>query len=125
MNKRTPETLVARLRRRKLRITSYAIVTIVLAVFAASWGYLAIRFTSMLIMGPTSEGIEANTVVLTFMGPLMASAAACCFAACLAHSIGFGFTLAALITELTSYTKNQLLVEMWDRIKELQSKTNK
>jgi hypothetical protein len=125
MNKRTPEALVAHLRRRKFRITFYAIVAVVLAVFAAAWGYLSIDFTTMLFMGPTSEGIEDKTVVITFMGPLMASAAASCFAACLAHSIGFGFALAALITELTSYTKNQLLVEMWDRIKELQSKNNK
>lgn len=38
--------------------------------------------------------------------------------------LALDFSTPSLI-ELTSYTKNQLLVEMWDRIKELQSKNNK
>ncbi len=125
MNKRTPEVLVAHLRRRKFRIIFYAIAAIFLALLAVACGYFAIQFTTSLIVSPASEDIEAEIRMLTIGGPLMASAAASCFAVCLAHSIGFGFALAALITELTSYTKNQLLVEMWDRIKELQSKTNK
>ncbi len=125
MNKRTPEALVAHLRRRKFRIIFYAIAAIVLAVFAAAYGYFAIQFTTSLIVSPACEDIEAEIRMLTIGGPMMASAAASCFTLCVAHCIGFGFAFAALIIELTSYTKNQLLVEMWDRIKVLQSKNNK
>jgi len=125
MNKRTPEALVAQLRRRKLRITLYAIFAIVSAAFAVVWGYLAVQFTTVLIVNPKYEDIEAEIIMITILGPLMASASACCFTLCITKCILLGCAIAALIIELTSYTKNQLLVEMWDRIKVLQTKTNK
>lgn len=125
MNKRTPEALVAQLRRRKFRITFYAIIAVVFAVFAVVWGYLAVRFATMLIVNPESKDIEAETIMLSVMGPLMALGAASCFTLCLTQCILLGSAIASLINELTSYTKDQLLVEMWDRIKEIQSKIDK
>jgi MFS family permease len=125
MRKRTPEALVAHLRRRKLRITFYVIFAIVFAVFAVVWGYLAVQFTTRLIINPETENIETEKIMLTVIGPFMALGAASCFALCLTLCILLGSAVAALIIELTSYTKDDLLVEMWDRIKEIQSKINK
>ena len=125
MNKRTPEALIANLRRRKFRIIFYAIATIFLAIFTAAYFYLADKATSKLIITPETENIQAEKAFLAVGGPFMASTAANCYTKCLACAMGLGFALAALIIELTSYTKNQLLVEMWDRIKEIQSKIDK
>ncbi len=122
MWKKTAEELIAHLRRRKLRITFYGIYTIVNAVFTVAWGYLAIRSGTNLIVDPSSADIEGETTMLTVMGPLTALIAASCFAMCLAHIIGLGFVFAMLIIELTSCTKDQLLVEMWDRIKTLEER---
>jgi hypothetical protein len=125
INKRTPEALIAHLRRRKYRIIFYTIATVICAATAIAYGYLTGRFEDMLIVNPEAENIEAETATLTIIGPFMAAKAASCYAKCLAYAIGFGFSLSALIIELTSYTKNQLLVEMWDRIQELESKIDK
>jgi hypothetical protein len=125
MNKRTPETLVAHLRRRKLRITLYAIAAVALAILAVAHGYLAYKFGAMLIINPETENIEAEITILNIIGPLMAACTSSCYALCLAFCIGLGFAIGALIGELTSYTKDQLLVEMWDRIIKIQNKIDK
>jgi hypothetical protein len=125
MNKRTPEALIANLRRRKLRITLYTIAAVVLAILTVAYGYLAYEATGKLIINPETENVETEKVFLDICGPLMATVAASCFTFCLAHTIGLGFAIAALIAELTAYTNDQLLVEMWDRINEIRNKIDK
>jgi hypothetical protein len=125
MNKRTPEALIANLSRRKLRIIFYVITTILLAFFTATYFYLADKATSKLIITPETENIEAEKAFLAISGPLMAETAANCYTKCLFCAAGLGVAIGALIIELTTYTKDQLLVEMWDRIQEIQGKINK
>lgn len=125
MDKRTPEAFIANLRRRKLRITFYVIFIILSAALAAIWGYFAVRFGTTLVINLGTTNIETEKIMLTFFGPIMAVGAACCFTLCLTQCILLGSAIATLIAELTSYTKDQLLVEMWDRIKEIQSKIDK
>jgi glucan phosphoethanolaminetransferase (alkaline phosphatase superfamily) len=125
MDKRTPEAFIANLRHRRVRIIFYIIFIIVSSALAIIWGYFAVRLGTMLVIHPETKDIETETTMLTFFGPLTAVGAACCFTLCLTQCILLGSAIATLIAELATYTKDQLLVEMWDRIKEIQSKIDK
>ena len=122
MSKRTPEKLIANLRRRKLRIVCHLIAAVIFGLSVAVLGYFAFRAGTMLIIDSKTEDIETEAAWLSICGPFMALVAASFFTLCLAQFILFGSTIGTLIAELTSYTQDQLLVEMWDRIKEIQSK---
>lgn len=108
MGKRRPEKLIANLRRRKSRIVGLVVVVIVAAVLTVMYVYFTIQFWSKL--SPDAE----HTLATVYCGVKG-----------LFFALLLGVMVAKLIGVLTSYTREELLVEMWDRLKSLEERLDK
>jgi hypothetical protein len=112
---RSPETLVARLRNRKGRIVTYAILSVVLAGLTAMHWIMAARMIASLV---PEEGKDLLFHVV--VGQPIIVGIAFMQTAGLLMVAGFGATVGALITELTMFTKTDMLVRLWDRVQVLE-----
>lgn len=112
---RSPEALVAGLRKRKSRIVTFSILTIACGGLLAMSLYVAARGYSLLV---PKEGDDLAFHV-TMAVPIV-PAIAFCQTMAVVYAMGLGLAAAMLIGELTSFTKNDLLVELWDRVQSLE-----
>ena len=85
-----------------------AVVVIVLAILTVVYVYFTIHFWSKL--GPDAD----NTLPTVFCGIKG-----------LFFALFLGVMVAKLIEVLTSYTREELLVEMWDRLKAIEERLDK
>jgi hypothetical protein len=107
--RRSPEVLVARLRNRKGRIIVLSILTVIcIGALAFQWVMLNRMLTDLLHI----ESERLARVLL--VGVVSLETAAFFLALCLAAAV------AALITEFTVFTKSELLVNLWDRVRALE-----
>jgi len=111
----SPEVLVARLRNRKGRVIGYAVLSTVLAALTAAHWIMAARGMADLV---PEEG--KDVLVHLAVGQAMVVGIAFLQSAGLLLAAGLGATVAALITELTMFTKTDLLVRLWDRVQVLE-----
>ena len=112
---RSPEALVARLRNRKGRIIGYSILSVLLAIVAAgSWFVLTKAISGLL----PKEGEDLFLHVV--FGQQMLVGIACMQTMFFLLALGLGATVGVLIGELTTFTKQDLLVHLWDRVQALE-----
>ena len=124
MNK--SEKMIRKLKNRKVRIVTYFIVIVFLAIFLA----YCIHVKQKAFTVCTQDDIK-TIIVTVHMPPEVAKLISSCltianvraelmlssfFSACM-----LGLMLGVLICELTGYNKNSLLVTMWDEIQELKA----
>lgn len=108
--RRSPEVYVAGLRRRKRRVVQWLVVAVtfggplVVNLYGAVNGYSLLR--DGLAIQPAIVEILALVTFLQTMAIFCA--------------VGLGLAVAMFIIELTQFTKNDLLVELWDRVQALE-----
>lgn len=113
--RRSPEVTVSRLRNRKGRIIGYGILSVILAGMAAGhWVVLTKLITGL----APREGEDLLLHVV--IGQQMLGGITCLQTILFLLALGFGATVAGLIAELTTFTKNDLLVHLWDRVQALE-----
>lgn len=129
MGKRTAEELIERLRRyerrRKLWVVLLSIGIVCAAGFLAVWLYFEWDMQSHLQLDGSGGDFESQVERLALFGPLSAYMAANAHCHAMIFAGILGVMIAVLINELLGYRRNGLLVEMWDRIKQLEGDANK
>ena len=113
--RRSPEVMVSRLRNRKDRIIVYGILSIILAGMAAGYWFVLVK----MITGLTPKEGEDLLMHVVF-GQQMLVGITCMQTIFFLLAMGLGATVAGLITELTMFTKSDLLVNLWDRVQALE-----
>jgi len=113
--RRSPEVMVSRLRNRKGRIIAYGILSIIIAGTAAGYWFV---LTKMITGLAPKEGEDLLTHVV--FGQQMLLGITCKQTIFFLLAMGLGAAAAGLITELTMFTKSDLLVDLWDRVQALE-----
>jgi hypothetical protein len=113
--RRSPEVLIARLRNKKSRIIASGIFTVVLLGLLAWYWFLLITTCQSLV---PREGENLAFHVVFTQQLLVGIAFIQCISLFLA--LGVGLSIGMLINELSGFTKNDLLVQLWDRVQALE-----
>lgn len=113
--RRSPEKLIERLRNHKGRIKIYAFFVVVSLALLMASVYLLIETYGWLL--PDEEGNLALTDVAR--EHLSIGAAFLQVVSLMLVSV-FGLAVGLLISEVTTFTKNDLLVQLWDRVHALE-----
>jgi len=108
MGKRSPEKLIANLQGRKKRVVGLAVFVTLAAILTVVHLYFTIRFWGEL-------ALDAEDTVATVFNGVQS----------LFWGLILGVTGCKLIEVLTSYTREELLVEMWNRLKSLEERLDK
>ena len=112
MNHRSAEALVAHLRKRKRRIIGHIVCLVVSLGMLAVFGWLIFDLYHRIV--PKNEAdlaivhlvqLQQVTVAIAFIQSMM-----------LLFALGFGYATGMLLNELTTFTKDELLVNLWDRV---------
>src|SRR5208282_4627147 len=111
----SPDALVARLRNRKGRMITCGILSIMFASVGAGGCFVVTKAITGLV---PREGEDLLMHVV--FGQQMLVGIAHMQTVVLLLALGLGATLTALIGELTTFTKNDLLVHLWDRVQALE-----
>jgi hypothetical protein len=115
--RRSPEALVSRLRNRRGRIITYSILAVISLALAAMQWFLAMCLYSDLI----PKGDEDATAIRALLAPQFAVSTAVVLMVAFFFCLLFAQNIVMLIVEATGYTRNDLLVELWDRVQALES----
>lgn len=115
--RRTPEALIDRLRNRKNRIVAFSICAVLclslfifsLWVFVKASNSLTLTDGQDIVLHVAIMRVTVPLLVYTQMAVLIAGAVACVFAG-------------LAVTEVTTFTKNDLLVNLWDRVEVLEQR---
>jgi len=111
----SPEVLIARLRNRKKRIVAYSIFSVVcLGLLGVHWFVLVDMCRSLVPQEGEDLALHAVLSQQVFF------AAACMHATSLLLACLLGLAVGALVCEVMTFTKNDLLVELWDRVQALE-----
>jgi len=109
--RRSPEALIARLRNRKRRVLNYGVLTLIcLGLLLADWSVTAKAIAAL----APGEGDDPSTLFV--VGQQMLVGIAFMQTMALLLALAFGAAVAALILELVGYTRDDLLVNPWDRV---------
>jgi hypothetical protein len=113
--RRSPESLVNRLRNRKRRIVCYTILIIAGLLLLAAAGFVLVKSIGDLAF---REGDDLQLHVV--IGQQILVGIAFLDAMSLLLATGIGAAIAMLVGEVTSFTKDDLLVNLWDRVQALE-----
>jgi hypothetical protein len=113
--RRSPEKLIARLRNRKIRTIGSGVLTLVFsAMLAVNWSLLALFSSSMAI----KEG-EDPVLHLVIWQPMVLGISTLVGTSLFLASL-VGFFAGMLLNHVTGCTKDDLLVQLWDRVEILE-----
>jgi hypothetical protein len=112
---RSPEALVAKLRNKKSRIILYSILS--LLFLGSLVFYLCVLSHASQSLIP-KEGEEPT--VHNYLLPVMLQLISALITMSMLIAAGLGISIGSLYVEFTSFTKNELLVQLWDRVQELE-----
>ena len=113
--RRSPEKLIARLRNRRSRIIALSVCVVVgLGVLAYGWFVLVTLYSDLVPK-------EADDVLLhVVMNQYMILAIANIGGSSLLVASLVGIAIGLLLTEVSGFTKNDLLANLWDRVQALE-----
>jgi hypothetical protein len=113
--RRSPEVLVKRLRNRKFRIIGYSVLIIV-GLCLIAWHWFVLTTLTSDLVPKEGDDLLWHAVLSQQLLPGIA----CLEAVLLLLGVGIGAVIALLIGEVTAFTKNDLLVNLWDRVEALE-----
>lgn len=113
--RRSPETLIKGLRNRKHRIVAYSIWSVVSLCLLVAALFLLFKATSGLVP-KESDDLQLHVIMgqQMLVGITFIEAMSLLIGLCVGASIGL------LVGEVATFTKNDLLVNLWDRVQALE-----
>ena len=120
MTPKTAEALIGRLRNRRGRIVAYAVTSVACAVISGMYWWHSIRLTSQLVPAENDDPLLHLTTSQAMLPSIVM-----CYTFATVWALGLGLSVGKLVGELATYTKNQLLVELWDRVTALEKSQKK
>ena len=113
--KRSPEVLIARMRKRKRRIVGLAMLLVIL-VCGLVWNYWMFALLCQDLVPKEGDDLATHAI----MSQSLLFGVAILHSMIMVLAAFVGLAAGALITELFMFTKTDLLLQLWDRVQLLE-----
>lgn len=122
MATKTSEKIIKRMRNRKRKIITLTIVLILLSTVTTFKIHAMLEFLPSVFLEPSPQADHIHFELMSTLSNALILA--CVYSSTLLSCAIIGLLAALLIGEITRHTNDYLLVEMWDKLKELEKKIN-